>query len=152
MLIDRLMTDSTDQQPAALEALRGERTRIHPHHPLWTGDPRSFDNLYKLVGDIVVPCAWTAPPSVWVGNVSPRVCRFCNRDDTRATFKKLAHTVGASFGNRHHFTNEESKRAVASSKISLRFIFLLKSKSKLSSVRPTSRNSASLSRLPSSRS
>jgi hypothetical protein len=35
------------------------------------------------------------------------VCRFCSRNDASATFKKVAHTVGASFGNRHHFTNEE---------------------------------------------
>lgn len=101
------MTASNDQPPGVFEPLEGGRVRIHPHHPQWAGDPKSFGELYKLVGEVAVPCAGPTPDKMRIGDASLRECRFCDRDATSITFKKEAHTVGAAFGNRHHFTNEE---------------------------------------------
>jgi len=101
------MTASYDQPPGVLEVLGEGRVRVHPRHPQWTGDPKSFGEFYKLVNEVVVPCTGPTLDEESVGDLSPRVCRFCARDATSTTFKKDAHTVGAAFGNRHHFTNEE---------------------------------------------
>ena len=101
------MTASTDQPPVVLESLGAGLVRLHPYHPLSTEDPQSFGEFYKLVADVVVPCAGPTPPTELFGNASPRVCRFCDRNAGTTTFNKIAHTIGASFGNRHHFTNEE---------------------------------------------
>src|SRR5689334_14940912 len=101
------MTDTFNTDPAVLERIEEGRVRIHPHHPDWAGPPRSFDALYERVVDVVVPCAGPSPSPVFVGERSPRVCSFCNRDETGTAFSESAHTIPAAFGNRHHFTLEE---------------------------------------------
>lgn len=43
----------------------------------------------------------------YIGNPSYRRCRFCKRHEDQTTFKKTAHIIPASMGNRYLFTYEE---------------------------------------------
>ena len=45
--------------------------------------------------------------NTYVGNQAYRRCRFCKRHEDQTTFKKTAHIIPASMGNRHLFTYEE---------------------------------------------
>ena len=43
----------------------------------------------------------------FIGNPGFRACRFCKRYSDSTSFKKLAHVIPASLGNRYLFTHEE---------------------------------------------
>ena len=65
------MTTRDDQPPGVLESLGGGRVRVHPRHPQWEGDPTLFDELYKLVGEVVVPLTGPTPKGVRIGDANP---------------------------------------------------------------------------------
>ena len=99
------MTDQPDRLPALVEPTSRRTVRIFPHHPRWSGDPRKFEALYELVDEVCVPCAGPSPSKKLVGERSE--CAFCGRGEPATTFREIAHTIPAGFGNRHHFTREE---------------------------------------------
>jgi len=43
----------------------------------------------------------------YIGQRTPRKCRFCGRDETMATFRSDAHIIPAAFGNRSLLSYEE---------------------------------------------
>ena len=42
-----------------------------------------------------------------IGNRSKRICRFCNNDDTKTTFKQTAHAISEGLGNKKVFLYDE---------------------------------------------
>lgn len=44
---------------------------------------------------------------VYIGEKTNRVCRFCNRDETKTTFKTIAHAIPESIGNKKIILHEE---------------------------------------------
>lgn len=79
-----------------------------PHHPDYDlATSPSFSDCYDLVNSIVCPIDGHRPPAVVVGPTSQKVCALCGEAEGETSFSKEAHTLPASFGNRHHTSNEE---------------------------------------------
>jgi len=79
-----------------------------PHHPKYSFDSSpSFSNCYQLAHSILCPTQGHRPPAVILDRGSPRTCALCGGTEENTTFEEVAHTLPASFGNRHHTTNEE---------------------------------------------
>lgn len=79
-----------------------------PHHPDYdiTLSP-TFSECYHLAHSLICPVEGHRPASIILDRGQPRTCAICGGTEENTTFESEAHTLPASFGNRHHTTNEE---------------------------------------------
>jgi HNH endonuclease len=69
--------------------------------------PESPDKWDCIVSRWVKPIDDSRKSRDYVGQRSPRTCRFCGGDETSTTFRSDAHVIPAAFGNRLLFSYDE---------------------------------------------
>lgn len=63
-----------------------------------------FENNYVIIADI-----HTLPDGekIQIGSVENKICRYCGKDSSAVTFKKVAHAIPEFIGNKKLFANDE---------------------------------------------
>ena len=67
----------------------------------------SVKSLYKQVYQYAYPISGGQPQKEFLGNAQNKWCIFCKKDNSKTTFKKIAHVIPAALGNRSIFNHNE---------------------------------------------